>query len=147
MKVHVKVGGARPELVDLATSELYNDLSSAIDIVPDDAGEASQTGRRSRMGILEFIVTIVSSGTMLKLADVLRAHVTRRSIEIELKRQDGATLKIEARGEGTAAVADIVSFLSRQPLPGPSTDRAASETSSPTDTHLQTVSRNEIEKK
>ena len=100
---------------DEVISSALCELLSRQEGVTVQAGEkAEDLDRLPRVTGLEVLATFATSAAAYQLARAVRDFVNRQRVSIEVRTPEGQHLTIKADGGDTAAVADLVGFLTSQ---------------------------------
>lgn len=99
---------------EVNTSALRELLNRQEAVTVHSGEQLEDPDRVPRVTGLEVLATFATSAAAYQLARALRDFVKRQRVSIEVRTPDGRQLTIKADGGDTAAVADLVGFLTNQ---------------------------------
>ncbi|MCX6345247.1 MAG: hypothetical protein NT018_09245 [Armatimonadetes bacterium] len=80
MLIRISAQGITEALSDVHTAELASLAAEICGCNPDS--EQIERDRNARLGLLEAIVTVLTSATAIQLAKAVRDYVNRREVEV-----------------------------------------------------------------
>lgn len=104
-------GSANDDLLMSMTRSLQNDLAKA-GIPLDDVEENHPTGTRGGgIELGQIALTLISSGTLVALIEVLKAYLSRgRDFRFKVKNSDGTEVELQAGNISLRELKDLFGF-------------------------------------